>query len=356
MNKNSNQTVIHKSAPGLAVETLKAFKQAKAAFLINGETIHSLFNIPVENQKRANFLQLQDKELGDLQKKFEKTNHLVIDEFSMLGQEMIGKIDRRAKQAKNNNLIFGGMSIILIGDPAQLLPVGQSTLYDTELSSDLAKTGYIAYQKFKTVITLEAVMRQQNLENDQNQAKFLELLPRLRDGSSTVEDWKLLCQRSTNVAPLAGFENSICIFNDNDSVDEKNFDKLTSLKHVTELRAINSDTKAQQAKPELFNNLVNSLHIANGCSVTLISNTWKKMGLVNGAFGIVKDIIYPILKTKDTLPDTVIVHFEKYIGPQFFAEETKKNWIPLVAKPLYSPIVKSTRKQYALRLAYAITT
>ena len=38
----------------------------------------------------------------------------------MLGQEMFGKTDRRLKQAKNNNSPLDGISLILIGDPAQL--------------------------------------------------------------------------------------------------------------------------------------------------------------------------------------------------------------------------------------------
>jgi hypothetical protein len=43
--------------------------------------------------------------------------------------------------------------------------------------------GYIAYRKFKIVFTLEAMMRQQNIENDPRQAHFIDLLPRLRGGT-----------------------------------------------------------------------------------------------------------------------------------------------------------------------------
>jgi len=42
-------------------------------------------------------------------------------------------------------------------------------------------------------------MRQQNLNNDTQQAKFIELLPRLRDGTSTYEDWQLLLTRVPNI-------------------------------------------------------------------------------------------------------------------------------------------------------------
>lgn len=69
-------------------------------------------------------------------------------------------------------------------------------------------------------------MRQQNLENDTQQAQFIDLLPRLRNGTSTIEDWKLLQTRNPTAANMVGFENAISIFNDNDSVDKLNLEQL----------------------------------------------------------------------------------------------------------------------------------
>jgi hypothetical protein len=78
--------------------------------------------------------------------------------------------------------------------------------------------------------------------------------------------------------------------------------------------------------------------------------------LVNGAAGTIKDIIYPDNCLPDSLPDAIIVHFPHYIGPQFFTDEARKNWIPINAKIQYSKLVNATRKQYPLRLRYAMTT
>ena len=60
--------------------------------------------------------------------------------------------------------------------------------------------------------------------------------------------------------------------------------------------------------------------------------------------------------TKETIPDIIIIHFPKYIGPQFFNDEARKNWIPLNPRNMYSQALNSTRTQYPLRFAYAITT
>lgn len=192
---------------------------------------------------------------------------------------MFGKIDRRLRQAKNNDQLFGGISVILIGDPGQLLPVGQSPLYDTRLKDNISQTGFIAYQQFKIVITLEAVMRQQNLDNDEQQAQFIDLLPRLRDGTSTIADWKLLQTRNPTAANLIGFENALSIFNDNDSVDKMNLEQLKKKKEpITDIRAINSSIKAQGIASSHFNNLENSIVVSKGCVITIISNLWKKKG------------------------------------------------------------------------------
>jgi hypothetical protein len=203
----------------------RASPTGKAAFLINGETLHSLFNIKVVENEKEPFFELENNELANLQKDFEKIDFLIIDEFSMMSQIMLGKIDSRLRQAKNRNELFGGISIMLIGDPGQLPPVGGSTLFENkELTNTLAISGYLAYKKFKIVITLEAMMRQQNLNNDPQQAHFMELLPRLRDGTSTLADWELLCTRFIDDTNLKQFENEIRIFNDNASVDKFNLE------------------------------------------------------------------------------------------------------------------------------------
>ena len=74
-------------------------------------------------------------------------------------------------QAKNYNKMFGGISIILIGDPGQLLPVKGSTLYDQKLNNQMSIAGFLAYKAFKIVIQLQVAKRQLNENNDPDQAK-----------------------------------------------------------------------------------------------------------------------------------------------------------------------------------------
>ena len=79
--------------------------------------------------------------------------------------------------------------------------------------------------------------------------------------------------------------------------------------------------------------------------------------MTNGAFGIIKEIIYPENPNPDTLPDAIIVYFKQYVGPQFFIDQPNKhNWIPINSKTTYSKYCQSSRTQYPLRLSYALTT
>jgi hypothetical protein len=48
--------------------------------------------------------------------------------------------------------------------------------------------GYNVFKQFEIVVDLNVQMRQQNIENDKDQRKFIELLPRCRTGQVTIDD------------------------------------------------------------------------------------------------------------------------------------------------------------------------
>ncbi len=84
------------------------------------------------------------------------------------------------------------------------------------------------------------------------------------------------------------------------------------------MNAQNSNNNAKGGNTDNFGGLANSIHLSVGCNLTLSMNTWIKQGLVNGSFGKVKDIIFPKIFNQESMPEAIIVHFPKYIGPQLF--------------------------------------
>ncbi|RMZ95107.1 ATP-dependent DNA helicase PIF1, partial [Brachionus plicatilis] len=315
---------------------------AKAAFKIKGETIHSLFNISVENEQR----EMATDKLNRIQQEFKDTKFIIIDEYSMLSQKIFACIDKRLKVIKGSNLLFGGISIILVGDPGQLLPVCGSPLYSKNGKGPLTLAGYKAYLNFNIVVKLEKVERQKNSNKDTRQEKFIDLLPRTRNGENTIEDWELLLENSVNPFNIERFNSATRLFLENEKVDQYNNKKLTELNMpIFCSKAINVPESVKKNDSDQLNGLVNLLYLAIGCNVTLTSNIWTNRGLLNSANGVIKEIIVKEDYRIGDLPLAVIVEFVHYIGPQFFDEPCKKNYIPINPISAYSKYANGTRKQ-----------
>ena len=124
----------------------------KAAYSIRRVTVHSLLKLLTGPQSGKD---LSSQSLVELQEKLSSVDYILIDEYSMLGQRTFGWVDKRCRQlsgAKEN--LFGGKSIILIGDPAQLPPVSDKPLYHAKPSHPVGEQGYYVYMMFNHVVTL----------------------------------------------------------------------------------------------------------------------------------------------------------------------------------------------------------
>lgn len=90
-----------------------------AAQLIGGTTIHQMFHLGSHPYFPKNVVENYQKhdEVVSL------IHTLIIDEASMLRADVFDTIDSLCKKAKNNNKIFGGIQIVLVGDLYQLPPV-----------------------------------------------------------------------------------------------------------------------------------------------------------------------------------------------------------------------------------------
>lgn len=326
----------------------RAAPTAKAAFLITGETCHRLLKI----RPHKPFVDLTGSSLAQLEEDFRDTSHVIIDEFSMLSQEMLSMIDARLREATHVQKFFGGLSVILTGDLGQLPPVAAHTLYNTKLDTDHLTQGFEAYRQFNIIVRLDKLMRQEK-DGNELQNKFIELLPRLRNGESTQEDWKVLMSRQTTPSNKDEFFDAVHLYPTNHEVDDHNVRRLTGLaKPITLIKAAND--RGQHASSEDFGGLINDLYLCIGAQIVWLHNTWTAMGLTNGQLGVVKDIIYK-KSFKAEPPIALVIHFPNYIGPQFFDDPEKKNWIPVSTVSFYCNFINATRTQFPVRLAYALT-
>jgi hypothetical protein len=67
---------------------------------------------------------------------------------------------------------------------------------------------------------------------------------------------------------------------------------------IVKLKAINNPTRAINYEDEHFHGLPKSINLSINSKITLVTNIWTKTGLVNGANGVIKDIIYPKKKNE----------------------------------------------------------
>ncbi|XP_057855871.2 uncharacterized protein LOC131876112 [Cryptomeria japonica] len=198
------------------------------------------------------------------------------------------------------------------------------------------------------VVTLDRIFRQDG-ENIQQQ-RFRQLLTNLRDANPIIDDWELLMMRipiNLNVATNEEFDNAIHLFSTNDNVHNHNKRMLYSLRHpvarsvATKVGSVNAIEDCSDDELDL------ELLISNNSRVMLTSNLWTKAGLVNGALGYIRKIVYKPGSAPPEPPTYVMAEFDNYFGIPF--DDHHPNTIPITT------IQRGRTLQLPLRLAWALT-
>ena len=240
--------------------------------------------------------------------------------------------------------MFGGISIILVGDIAQLPHVGDKPIFHSMPKTDKQVQGLLMYHQFKTVISLTENQRVKG--NKAEQTNFRELMTRARNGDSTESDWETLLSRTPNkVHNIRDFENfSVRLCYHKRKVAELN---LENLKRFNKPRAV---TKARHSRgahaisSDNMGGLEPVVYLAKGTKVMLTMNLWTDVGLCNGALGTVIDFIYSEEQQPPCLPICVFVQFDQeYQGPS--VSSTIPNLVPICPLTLSSDSLGNTFKR-----------
>ena len=233
---------------------------------------------------------------------------------------MFAWINRRCKQATGYSTVpFGGISIILVGDIAQLPPITDQVLYHTRPNSDLAIEGYCIYKKFEKVVKFEVNERAGGADDEQQRIRALQI--KARDGNSNLEDWNMLLLRQPqNVVDIDNFENSsVKLSFGKEKVAKDNYERLKELQQtIVQINAHHSNPKAKSLSSEEMSGLEPTIYVSKQARVMLTRNLWTEAGLCNGTMGTVKDIIFSENHSSPMLSIAIIIQFDKdYIGPSF---------------------------------------
>lgn len=158
-----------------------------AAMVVGGQTIHSLFKLPPA------LLDLEVIPVNVHTKRLLSVVEMVIiDEVSMVRADLIDAINRVLQVAKKNRLPFGGVQMVLFGDPYQLPPI----VVDGREKQYFADTYGGAYF-FNAHVWKETTFNLVELEDifRQTETELIELLNAVRMGVVTPEQLQYLNRR-----------------------------------------------------------------------------------------------------------------------------------------------------------------
>lgn len=391
------------NAHGLPAEFVRcAAPTGTAAFTLkfNATTVHRLikwFNLRAFSEIN------NDDVLSELQTHLQHTQIVFLDEISMIGRKMMGRIDSRLRQGKaidsSTTESLGNVSCVGIGDPAQCEAMGDDQFYDERPRQDttadedcthtrLSNIGLSVYAEFDEVIILTHVHRMSHIEEPKdatdieynNRAtQYWDIMHRLRDYNMTLEDYYWLCKRKQSKLSLSErtFFQDAPILMDLRRMTEKNPEANCDFYNQSRLRSFAKEKKlpviafdaqhenvsqheGMQADDAKFMGLSKRLEFAIGAIILLILNLAVDSGLMNGSQGTIVDIIYAKGHHPNhddptkRMPSAIIVEFPQYIGPAFFTEKAK--WVPI------RPVTRNatddsnmSRRQFPLILAFALT-
>ncbi|HLN56232.1 MAG TPA: helix-turn-helix domain-containing protein [Bacteroidales bacterium] len=321
-----------------------------AAINAGGVTIHSFFQLPFHPFIPAFYLPGNKPNRSIAQDSFrmsrEKTNIirsldlLVIDEISMVRADLLDAVDSALRRCRNDNLPFGGVQLLMIGDLQQLAPVAREDdmeilgKYYSKLfffgSHALSCTDYVT-------IELKHIYRQ----NDQ---VFISLLNKIRENRIDQDVLDELNKRYTPDFDTGSDAGYITLTTHNHQAASINDSKLAKLPGTTHLfRAVVENEFPESSYPN-----VNELVLKKGAQVMFVKNDISGEKLFfNGKIGSIEAFDGDVIIVKCPGDDfNIRVEIAEWQNMKYTLDDDTKE---------IQETVIGTFRQYPLKLAWAIT-
>lgn len=261
-----------------------------AAVLIGGRTLHSTLglgigdkpiDVLVHKMKRCNKAQYARIQALDI---------LVIDEVSMMSDDIMEKASQMLCVIRNNTRPFGGVQVVLAGDMCQLGPVTGKFCFISSVWNDT----------IDEVCILTTIVRQSGDE------MFQKILYYLRKGKCTkrIFDKLMKCHNTQfpqEIKPTKLYSRRANV----DKINENEYNALVAAGAIESIYTTTATSaiphKAEAAmKWAIQVGLPMQIKLCIGCQVVITSNIDQENGIINGTRGVVKDVgPEPIVKLLD---------------------------------------------------------
>lgn len=352
-----------------SIKVLLTAFAAKAAVLIGGTTLHTAFQLPVQ-QYRGPLTKLSEDVTSTIRAALLDLKVLIIDEISMTGSTLLEQVNQRLRQIFGVNQPFGGISVIVVGDLQQLPPVGDRLVflppYTKDKLADLA--GSTLWDVFK-YFTLTEIMRQKD------EKEFIVALNNLAMGQMTPENIALINSRVVNKNAVP--KNALRLYSRNSDVDEYNNQKIDEQEgDLVEVLAKDfikgkvSEAIKQKMLRGLQTRSTNTtqglpykLRLKIGIRYAISANIDIEDGLVNGTTGILMHIHY-----EKNIPHTLYLRLNtnragskaRRTDTRTIENDPKKEWVPIkkISKDISTggqQKTQSIREQFPIKPAEAST-
>ena len=153
-----------------------------ATLLEGGRTSHSAFKLPI-NLSHNETPMCNIKKGSGSATPLEKCHLIVWDECTMSHKSAFEALDRTLQDIRNNNLLFGGVTLVIAGDFRQTLPVIPWSTPADELNACL-KASYLWQHVEKLRLTTNMRV---HLQSDVGAAHFSELLLQIGNGKLPLD-------------------------------------------------------------------------------------------------------------------------------------------------------------------------
>jgi len=152
----------------------------KAATLLEGTTIHSFFGLGTKSHPDLlDSITLDHHWIITHSRKIEDISMLIIDEISMVSDNLLDLMDQILRRVKRLDVPFGGVKVIMFGDFLQLPPVNTQNKYQKY------KNGYCFYSKvWNEVKPIHFMMFKVHRQSD---TEFLRHISSIRRGVNCAE-------------------------------------------------------------------------------------------------------------------------------------------------------------------------
>ena len=316
--------------------------------LKNGATtIHRAFGVPVGHCGRTK--NRQTPAFVRRQLRLRVAEAFVIDEFSMVGRQMLGKIVFKTHESLggDGDATMGGKDVALAGDLKQAPPIGSEPMFrygpyrgkglnkprhgdmpsDSPTTATLTMQGEAFREEFQDVVILRNVHRidreaknmspEAAAQYEQDAVRFLEVTNGMANCTWTLQDHAWLSRRNRSFlerteagrAELAEFDDALVLMDGRkanvrgeDGAAQVNKRKLLKVAQETSkpVLCVSAYHKGfeEGSRPDLmfeedFKGLEAELSLCEGARVLLTTNLWPESGLMNGALGTVRGFIWP---------------------------------------------------------------